>query len=72
MTIIAALRQDRIDAPFVLDGPVNEEWFTAFVREVVAPTLGPGDIVAMDNLGSHNLPTRSRCSIESRASNHAY
>ena len=53
MTFIAALRHDRIDAPFVLDGPVNGEWFTAYVREVLAPTLGPGDIVVMDNLGSH-------------------
>ena len=53
MTFIAALRCDRIDAPFVLDGPVNGEWFTAYVREVLAPTLGPGDIVVMDNLGSH-------------------
>ncbi len=53
MTFIAALRHDRIDAPFVLDGPVNGEWFTAYVRELLVPTLGPGDIVVMDNLGSH-------------------
>ena len=53
MTFIAALRHDRIDAPFVLDGPVNGEWFTAYVREVLAPTLEPGDIVVMDNLDSH-------------------
>ena len=53
MTFIAALRHDRIDAPFVLDGPVNAEWFTAYVREMLVPTLKPGDIVVMDNLGSH-------------------
>ncbi len=53
MTFIAALRHDRIDAPFVLDGPVNGEWFTAYVRELLVPTLAPGDIVVMDNLGSH-------------------
>ena len=53
MTFIAALRCDRIDAPFVLDGPINGEWFTAYVRQVLVPTLGPGDIVVMDNLGSH-------------------
>ena len=53
MTFIAALRHDRIDAPFVLDGPVNGEWFTAYVRELLVPTLKPGDIVVMDNLGSH-------------------
>jgi len=53
MTFFAALRCDRIDAPFVLDGPVNGAWFTAYVQQILAPTLKPGDIVIMDNLGSH-------------------
>jgi len=53
MTFIAALRHDRIDAPFVLDGPVNGEAFRAYVEQVLVPTLAPGDIVVMDNLGSH-------------------
>lgn len=53
MTFIAALRHDRIDAPFVLDGPVNGETFRACVEHVLVPTLAPGDIVVMDNLGSH-------------------
>ena len=53
MTFIAALRHDRIDAPFVLDGPVNGEAFRAYVERILVPTLGPGDIVVMDNLGSH-------------------
>lgn len=53
MTFIAALRHDRIDAPFVLDGPINGEWFTAYVEHLLVATLEPGDIVIMDNLGSH-------------------
>lgn len=53
MTFIAALRSDRIDAPFVLDGPINAASFQAYVRQVLAPTLSPGDIVVMDNLSSH-------------------
>ena len=53
MTFIAALRHDRIDAPFVLDGPVNGDAFRAWVEQVLVPTLAPGDIVVMDNLGSH-------------------
>ncbi len=53
MTFIAALRHDRIDAPFVLDGPVNGEAFRAYVAHVLVPTLRPGDVVVMDNLGSH-------------------
>jgi transposase len=52
-TFIAALRHDRIDAPFVIDGPINGEMFTAYVRHVLAPTLAKGDVVVLDNLGSH-------------------
>ena len=52
-TFIAALRQDRIDAPWVPDGPVNGAAFQAYVETQLVPTLGRGDIVIMDNLGSH-------------------
>jgi transposase len=46
-------------APFVLDGPINGDAFTAWVGQCLAPTLGPGDIVIADNLGSHKgLPAR--------------
>ena len=53
MTVLAALRQDRITAPCVIDGPINGESFRAYVEQVLVPTLSPGDIVVMDNLGSH-------------------
>src|SRR5258708_7057386 len=53
MTFLAALRCDAITAPFVLDGPINGEWFRAYVEQVLVPTLSPGDVVIMDNLGSH-------------------
>ena len=53
MTFLAALRCDRIDAPYVLDGPINGQTFTAYVEQCLVPTLSPGDIVIMDNLGSH-------------------
>jgi transposase len=53
MTFLAALRHDRITAPCVLDGPINGESFRAYVEQVLVPTLQPGDIVVMDNLGSH-------------------
>ncbi len=53
MTFIAALRVDRIDAPWLLDAPINGERFRAYVQHELAPTLGPGDIVIADNLGSH-------------------
>ena len=53
LTFLAALRVDRIDAPLVLDGPINGRSFTAYVEQFLVPTLAPGDIVIMDNLGSH-------------------
>lgn len=53
MTFLAALRHDRIDAPCVFDGPINGVSFLAWVEQSLAPTLAPGDVVIMDNLGSH-------------------
>jgi transposase len=52
-TFLAALRHDRIDAPWLLDGPINGESFLVYVERVLVPTLKPGDIVILDNLGSH-------------------
>jgi transposase len=53
LTFLAALRSDRIDAPCVVDGPINGRSFLAYVEQILVPTLKPGDIVIMDNLGSH-------------------
>ena len=53
MTFIAALRHDRIDAPCLFDGPINGEAFLAYVETFLVPTLKAGDLVIMDNLGSH-------------------
>ena len=53
MTFLAARRHDRIDAPWVLDGPINGESFLLYVEQVLVPTLKPGDIVVMDNLAAH-------------------
>jgi putative transposase len=53
MTFLAGLRNDRIAAPCLFDGPINGERFLAYVEQVLVPVLQPGDIVVMDNLGSH-------------------
>jgi len=53
MTFLAALRHDGVEAPWLLDGPIDGESFGLYVERVLAPTLRPGDIVVMDNLGSH-------------------
>ncbi len=55
-TFLAALRHDTITAPCVIDGPINGETFTAYVAQFLVPTLTSGDIVIMDNLGSHKGP----------------
>ena len=53
LTFIAALRHDRIDAPWVIDGPINGALFLLYVETQLAPTLSQGDVVILDNLGSH-------------------
>jgi transposase len=53
LTFLAALRCDRIDAPYVFDGPINAQSFLAYVTHQLVPTLKPRDIVVLDNLGSH-------------------
>ena len=65
LTFLAALRHDRIDAPCVLDGPINGLSFTAWVEQFLVPTLNPGDIVIMDNLSSHKKPA-VRAAIRAR------
>jgi transposase len=51
-TFLAALRNDRIEAPCLFDGPINGERFLAYVEQFLVPTLTPNDIVVVDNKGS--------------------
>jgi transposase len=53
LTFLAALRCDGLTAPCVFDGPIDGASFRAYVEQVLVPTLRPGDIVILDNLGSH-------------------
>ena len=53
LTFLGALRCDRLTAPGVFDGPINGQCFRAYVEQQLLPVLQPGDIVVMDNLGSH-------------------
>jgi transposase len=53
LTFLGALRCDRLVAPCVFDGPINGQCFRAYVEQLLVPVLEPGDIVVMDNLGSH-------------------
>ena len=53
MTFLAALRHDRLEAPWLIEGPIDGESFRLYIDKVLIPTLRQGDIVVMDNLGSH-------------------
>ena len=52
-TFVAGLRLNGMTAPCVLDGPMTGAVFLAYVEQMLAPTLDPGDIVVMDNLPAH-------------------
>lgn len=55
-TFIGALTLRGMIAPFVISGPINRTAFEAYVEQVLAPELRPGDVVVMDNLSSHKGP----------------
>jgi len=54
-TFIAALRYDRLTAPWLLDGPMDGPAFLTYLREVLTPELSPGDVVICDNLATHKV-----------------
>lgn len=56
LTFLAALRRNALTAPCVVDGPINGIIFRAYIEQFLLPTLRPGDIVVLDNLGSHRSP----------------
>jgi transposase len=70
-TLIGALDAGRMRCSMVVNGPVNADVFAAFVDQVLAPELKPGDIVVMDNLSSHKSP-RIRKTIEARGAKLIY
>ena len=70
-TFIAALRQDGLDAPMTLDGPMDGETLRAWTEQFLAPVLKPGDIIVMDNLSSHKV-SGIREAIEAQGARLAY
>jgi transposase len=70
-TFVAGLRCDRVTAPLVIDGAMNGEMFLAYIEQILAPTLSPGDVVIMDNLASHKT-VGVREAIEARGATVLY
>jgi transposase len=58
-TFFAALRHDRLDAPWVIDGPINRALFDLYVETRLAPSLQQGDVIILDNLSVHKSPKAS-------------
>lgn len=52
-TFIAGLRCDGLTAPWIIDRPMTKEIFEIYIETQLAPTLGAGDVVILDNLPSH-------------------
>lgn len=67
MTFIAGLRLQGIVAPCVFDGAINGPMFLAWVKQFLVPILRPGDIVILDNLGSHKGPAVHRAIRDAHA-----
>ena len=72
ITFIAALRHNRVTAPFVLEGAMTGEIFRAYVKQFLAPTLKRGDIVFMDNASVHKVngieeAIEARISVDSKS-----
>ena len=55
-TFVGGLRLSGIAAPMILDGAMDGPAFLAWIEQMLAPTLKPGDIVVMDNLPAHKQP----------------
>lgn len=70
-TFTGALRLTGLTAPMVLDGPMNGDAFKAYVEQVLAPTLKPGDIIVMDNLAAHKNAA-IRAAIEAKGAELRY
>jgi transposase len=70
-TFTAGLRLTGMTAPFVLDGPMDGECFLAYVEQVLAPSLNPGDVVVIDNLPAHRVKG-VKAAIEARGATLLY
>src|SRR6185295_9381626 len=67
ITMISSIRLDGSTACMALEGTTDTESFRAYVRQVLVPTLRPGDIVVMDNLSPHKCDQTLALIVEAGA-----
>jgi transposase len=53
VTLIAGARLSGVTAPFAFAGATDQPAFRAYAQQVLAPAVGPGDVVVWDNLQPH-------------------
>ncbi|MDD4061555.1 MAG: IS630 family transposase, partial [Kiritimatiellae bacterium] len=66
-TLISSVRADGETACLSVDAATDAEIFQAYVQKILVPTLRPGDIVVMDNLGSHKRPAVEKAVVSAGA-----
>lgn len=71
VTLIGALGSQGLDALLTIEGATDGEVFRAYTERILCPTLEPGDIVIMDNLGAHKV-SGIREAIEARGARLIY
>src|SRR5690554_261612 len=71
LTFLAALRSSALLAPCVIDGPINGALFRAYIEQFLVPNLSPGDIVVIDNLGSHRSRAVRHAIVQAGQSSHS-
>lgn len=71
VTVLSAMRLDGTTASVMFDGAVDRRMFDAFVEKMLAPILKPGDILVLDNLGTHKSKVAQEF-IESMSANYKF
>jgi transposase len=64
-TLVAALTPDGLHEPWMIEGAMDTATFEWYIREQLAPTLRPGQVVVLDNLSVHKA-ARIRHALEAR------
>jgi hypothetical protein len=53
ITMLGALSAQGVEAVMAVEGATDATVFRTYIQQVLGPTLRPGDMVVMDNLGAH-------------------
>lgn len=52
-TLLASMTRRGMGPSLAVEGPTTKAVFEAYVEQVLAPSLRPGQVVILDNLGAH-------------------